>query len=119
MKKLKPANSCLYLFIFIFLFPVLLFSQISSNETIVITTYYLSPSYAVKSLEVKERLAIGNESESAITNLAPGQIYVEHSIIFSDSTTPPASPFPGEIIYNSNFNKLQFYNGMEWINASE
>jgi hypothetical protein len=113
----KSANSFLYLFIFILLFPVLLFSQ-TTNKTIVITTYYPSPSHAFKNLEITEGLAIGDDSETEITNLEPGEIYIGHSIILGNTTPADASKLEGEIIYNPDFNKLQFYNGSVWINAS-
>ena len=118
MEKLKSANICFYLFIFTLLFPVFLFSQPVVNETLVITTYYPSPTHAVNTLEVRDRLAIDDESENIIPNLNSGQLYIGNSIILRNSTATPASPLPGEIIYNSNFNKLQFYNGTRWINAS-
>ena len=93
----------------------LVFGQI--NETIVITTYFPSPTQAFKDFEVRESLAIGNDSESQITTLAPGQLYVGHSILLGNSTSFPASPLPGQVIYNSNIHKLQFYNGT-WISVT-
>jgi hypothetical protein len=101
----------------VFVLISLVFGQ--ANETIVITTYYPSPTHAFNTLEVKERLAIGDDSESRITDLNPGQLYVGYSILLGNTTTPSASAEPGEIIYNSNINKLQFRNETGgWVNAS-
>jgi hypothetical protein len=119
MEKPKSPNICLYLFIFIFLFPVFLLAQSGVNETIAITTYLPSPNGVFGTLEVRKGIAIGNVTSDIANNLTDGQIYLGESIIFSNLTSDPPTPCrEGQIIYNGPEHMLKFCNGTAWVDAA-
>ena len=97
---------------------------LAEQDSLSITTYFPSPKTAYKDLEVKKKLVVGNISQSgntkldSIGELKNGQVYIGHSIVFSKEPTWPNNHKKGEIIYNVDHHKLQFYNGTAWINAS-
>lgn len=112
------------LFLILTISSFLSLAQSRADETLTITTYYLSPNGVFKDMEVKDKLAVGNITDSGNTKcdsmqeLKTGQVYVGHSILLRNRETLPNSHKPGEIIYNVDFHKIQFYDGAKWINAS-
>jgi hypothetical protein len=106
---------------------VLAYAQ--NNETqynsLSVFTYYPPPDASFKNIEVRTGIAVGNISESNLTNLSdmsqlkPGQIYVGNRTRFNDHISSPANithPWPGQIIYvnNTTTHNLMFYNGT-WV----
>jgi hypothetical protein len=100
-------------------------AQFNTQDSINITTYYLSPNGAFNSMEIKKAINIGDMSDPGnatykdFSALQDGQIYIGDSLIIQPLASAPASATEGQLWFNNTTTpaKLQFHNGTQWKNV--
>ncbi|MCX5707718.1 MAG: hypothetical protein NTY14_01850 [Candidatus Omnitrophica bacterium] len=101
--------------------PALAFSQTNKTESLSFTTYFPSPDAVFTRMEVRNKLIVGNISDShtsgitSINDITKDQVFVADSIILGSQTTQPSIPRDGQLYFNNSTapggKTLEFYNG--------
>jgi hypothetical protein len=110
----------LFVFCFVFLATLPVFSQSNPDESMTITTYYPSPYGSYESLQAK-RLAMGDRNnDGKLTDadqpLNDGQLYMGRGVIYQPLNPLPASGTPGELAYNASADAFYYYNASgSWV----
>jgi hypothetical protein len=119
VRKRKMKKTLFLSLLFILYLSLSAFATLfNETDTFIITTYYPSAYGRYNRLQTR-KLGVGT-NYNQIKSLAPGQLYVENSVILKAlANDPPVVPSKkGQIIYSDADDMLKFNNGTAWVNAT-